>query len=252
LNGAQILGICLFGRHRDSEIRSILGLGKPTVAVDFDGRIHGLDSVCFDNRRGGDLLARRLYLLGHRRIMAVFENPQKPAERQDEAWTQRRDGFLTAWQKTGAPAPTIHWLQQRGEMDSVLSKLEPIFHDLGRERPTALVLPIMPSMESVQSAGARLGLEVPRQLTVVAFDHCAADKKISGIRFNGFSMGEMAIKTLINALFNQRRTEGKPKLIHIPGRFVASESHARVCQSATPPTGILRANHRRGASTRPE
>ncbi len=64
---------------------------KTVLAVDQDATRYGLDSVCFDDYFGGQIAARRLYELGHRRFAVSDElNEGWPW---DAAKTARRHGF---------------------------------------------------------------------------------------------------------------------------------------------------------------
>ena len=92
-----VLGIALYGRHATPVLASFRALEKPFLALDCNYVSEGIDSFCLANRQAGELLARRLYGLGHRNIVGIFESPAKSMESQDEAWKDRREGFVEQW-----------------------------------------------------------------------------------------------------------------------------------------------------------
>jgi len=130
------------------------------------------DSVTIDEHRGGEIVARHLIELGHRRL--AFVGPQLP----DRADARRLEGFLRAAADTGLQPRVIAWDPPDGppSVDGVRVEWRAI---LGGEEPTTGVFAAndYAAIDLLDVADS-IGVRVPEQLSVVGFD----DVEMAGLR----------------------------------------------------------------------
>src|SRR5438093_12594679 len=108
---AQAIGLMLENRVSGLVFLSFLGrpsdigarINRQIPAVFIAAEEPWADSVTVDEHRGGELVARHLIGLGHRRL--AFVGPQEP----DRADARRLDGFLRAAADPGLPPKVIAW-----------------------------------------------------------------------------------------------------------------------------------------------
>ena len=122
------------------------------------------DSVTVDEHRGGEIVARHLIELGHRRL--AFVGPQQP----DRADARRLEGFLRAAADAGLQPTVIAWDPPDGppsvggvvvEWSALLADTEPLTGIFAANDFAAIDL--------LDVADA-LGVRVPEALSVVGFD----------------------------------------------------------------------------------
>lgn len=222
-----VLGIVLLEQHPQAVTDFLLSTDKPLVAVDFDAVADGIESFCFDNFRAGSLLARRLGRLGHRRVAAVIESPDKPREAQDHAWKERREGFLDEWAKVEAPPPTLITMERRGITDDLLQRLNELLARPAGTRPTALFVPGQNFLDILRPLAARRRLKIPRDLTLVGCDNIQNANELTAVRFDARLAGTAAAEHLLGLIRDRRRRLLKPTLVRLKGRYVAGKTHAR-------------------------
>jgi DNA-binding LacI/PurR family transcriptional regulator len=221
-----VSGIILIGRHAPEVLQSIKCVNRPMAAVDTDAAVDGLDSFFTDDFAAGELLAKRLHLLGHQRIAAAFESPKKPAEKQDEAWRRRREGFTAGWAKTGNHAPQFVWVENRGSSAEVLPALKELLKKTPQARPTAVVTAWGGLPAELRPVAADVGVQIPRDLTVVGFCGQTEVPELTAVRFDGGELGRLAVDQLLQIICNRRPPSTKPEIVRIKGRYVAATTHA--------------------------
>jgi len=122
------------------------------------------DSVTVDEHRGGEIVARHLIELGHRRL--AFVGPQQP----DRADARRLEGFLRAAADAGLQPTVIAWDPPDGppsvggvivEWPAILAGSEPMTGIFAANDFAAIDL--------LDVADA-LGVRVPEALSIVGFD----------------------------------------------------------------------------------
>jgi DNA-binding LacI/PurR family transcriptional regulator len=225
LASASDLGAFLLDRHPERAMRSFQKTRKPLVAVDFDAVADGLDSVCLDNIGAGALLARRLRILGHDRIAAVFEAPDKPTTKKDRSWSERQEGFLTELRKNGVPAPVEIYVWDRAGIPDISPKLLELLQQPASKRPTAILLPHAGLFSAVQRAVKNLDLHIPQDLTVFTFGQTVANPAISGVHFDGELLGGAAAEQMLRLIRRRSRRRLKARLKLVPGRYLAGQTH---------------------------
>jgi DNA-binding LacI/PurR family transcriptional regulator len=222
---SHISGLLLIGRHTPEVLAALKSLGRPIASVDADCSAQGLDSFCNDDYSAGLLLARRLNMLGHRRIAAIFESPDKPLERQDESWRLRRTGFAEGWSKTRNPPPRWIDVQSRGDRSEVLPALNELLRLPEGERPSAVVTAWSSLLEDLRAIAAQAHLAIPRQLTVMGFGGEDDTPGLTAVRFNGYGLGRRSAEHLIHTICNRRPPAKKAEVTRINGRYSAGETH---------------------------
>jgi len=122
------------------------------------------DSVTVDEHRGGELVARHLIELGHRRL--AFVGPQH----RDAADTRRLEGFARAAAEGGADPIVIAWEPPDGTptIDGRAVDWRDVLD--GDQRRTAIFAANDFAAVDLLDVADALGVRVPEELSVVGFD----------------------------------------------------------------------------------
>jgi LacI family transcriptional regulator len=168
----QAIGLML--ENRVSGLVFLSFLGRPSrIATKINGQIPAVfvaaeepwaDSVTVDERRGGELVARHLIELGHRRL--AFVGPQA----QDHADARRLEGFLRAAADAHLEPTVISWDPPGGRV-TVAGAATDWRMVLGGPDPITAVFAAndFAAIDLLDVADA-LGFPVPGALSVVGFD----------------------------------------------------------------------------------
>ncbi|WP_418131058.1 LacI family DNA-binding transcriptional regulator [Variovorax sp. 278MFTsu5.1] len=147
------------GNERNAALVEALRV-LPMPAVVFDREVSGAhDAVLIDHAGGVRRVVEHLLGLGHRDIaLVLWQGDTRPVRR-------RVQGFRTAFQAAGLPAPDL-LVQARSVTASVKAEVTEL---LARpDRPTALIVQGTHMLNSALRAVAARGLQVPRDISVVA------------------------------------------------------------------------------------
>jgi DNA-binding LacI/PurR family transcriptional regulator len=225
----NILGILLFGPPPPDVLAALKQLDRPLLALDYDATATGLSSFCLDDSGAGAVLARRLFKLGHRRIAAIFESPQKPVERQDPAWGERRRGFLGECQRLGLSPPQEVLLDNRGPSAAASQAIARLLRQPESQRPTAFFAPDRRFAQELLARAAEAGLEVPRDLTVVGCGDRWERDGVTAVRFDGSELGFAAAARMLYLLTHPQygHSYSRPTAKRIKGRYISGTTHAR-------------------------
>lgn len=226
----HVAGILLIDKHHPDILASLKSLQRPMVAVDHNATSDGIDSFEYANEEAGTFLAGLLAQLGHKRVIGVFESLDRPIERQDPTWTDRREGFLKEWREKTEVEPEVIGLADRGQFEPALSAIDEYLQRPPEKRPTAVVLPGPGSLEAVRDVAAHRGLQIPKDLTVVGFGNFVEQDEMSSIRFDGREIGQKAAENMLNIVCGHRPPHQKPLLARFKGQYIPGETHARVPQ----------------------
>jgi len=122
------------------------------------------DSVTVDEHRGGEIVARHLIELGHRRL--AFIGPQQP----DRADARRLEGFLRAAGDAGLQPTVIAWDPPDGQpsIDGVTIDWAAIL--AGGDAMTGIFAANDFAAIDLLDVADALGVRVPEALSVVGFD----------------------------------------------------------------------------------
>nr|BBH87149.1 LacI family transcriptional regulator [Thermosporothrix sp. COM3] len=160
--------IALPGGLSLAAIQSMLKSGLPVICCLWEEEGQNIPSgVGLDFKRGGQLVARHLLELGHRRLSIIVDT--RPDGSLDHHL--RFSGFTETLQDAGCPLEP----QFIAHGDSSLESGEAAAHQLltQPERPTALFATNDLMAMGAINAAWKLGLRVPHDLSVVGFDNIA-------------------------------------------------------------------------------
>jgi DNA-binding LacI/PurR family transcriptional regulator len=122
------------------------------------------DSVTVDEQRGGEIVARHLIGLGHKRL--AFVGPQDP----DRADARRLDGFLRAAADAGLQPKVVAWDPPDGPptVGGVVRDWREIL--LGDDSATGIFTANDFAAIDLLDVADALGIRVPQTLSIVGFD----------------------------------------------------------------------------------
>ena len=137
-------------------------LGMPLVYV--NQTVRGSASVAVDDAAGAEVATRHLVNLGHRRL--AFARTERHTETNDSS-DDRLAGFHRAVRAAGLPesAQPVVTATQNADGDGVVASLLAL-----AQPPTGLVVESDELALSVLAALGRVGIRVPRDLSVIGFD----------------------------------------------------------------------------------
>jgi LacI family transcriptional regulator len=211
-------GVLFMRRIEPRMVKDIRGLGIPLVAVDHSPRVDGIDSIQIDNRRGGALAAEHLAQLGHERLGMFI--PRHPAPSVEE----RLEGFRLGLDKRDL----------RFSKTSNLIVTETLTYEAGYQaaRATLAKSPLTGFFCSndemaagVLRAARELGLDVPKDISVVGFDDITmsnyTDPPLTTVGVVKEHMGRRAMARLIELV---ERTDDRVKIELAPVELVGRAS----------------------------
>lgn len=155
-----------------ANLRSVVDAGRPLVL--FDRAVPGLevDTVIAANRTGAERLTRLLLDAGHRRIAFISTIAHPGDYRSGDVLAstsvaERVEGFTTTLSRAGVPDPAqfVHLNARRDGVEVLSQRI------LGSTEPaTAIIASDSLVALAVFRAARRLGVSIPDELSLVAFD----------------------------------------------------------------------------------
>jgi LacI family transcriptional regulator len=193
---------------------------EPTVIVDRDIALEGVDVVLVDNVAGGAEATRHLIELGHTRI-ACLTGPSLLTPS-----AGRVLGYYQAMAQAGLPVNAEYviegdFLFQSGE--TALQKLMAL-----PEPPSALfACNDMMALGALQALG-KLGLTCPRDLSIVGFDDIPLTTILTPALTTVAQPIEDIAAVSVNLLMNriQHEADAEPQRFVLPTRLIARDSSA--------------------------
>jgi DNA-binding LacI/PurR family transcriptional regulator len=148
-------------RPRQPELQRLADRGCPIVVLDeaVEGTFH---VVSVDNERGGSLAAAHLLELGHRRLAVIAGPVDLPTTR------SRLRGFVETLQAEGVELGRSDVVYANDRINGGRGAAEELLHI--KAPPTALFATNDLMALGALEAASRLGLRVPRDLSLVGFD----------------------------------------------------------------------------------
>lgn len=230
-NSPLVVGIMLLGQQPSIWIEEFKKIRKKALlSIDHDATEDGIHSVAFDNVTAGVFLARRLHKLGHRRVLTIFEDPKRRQYQRDQAWDERREGFLKTWASLGNQPPHEVYLAGRGPLDDVMPRIAGQLKLPADRRPTAIFSLVSVNLEEDHwcEVLGKAELRVPQDLSIVTILGNGENASgLSGFQFDGFDMGVAATQFMQQMIANPRIRRHKPRLIRVKGKYHAGRTHAR-------------------------
>lgn len=209
LVGMGVDGIILPPPICDSEavLQTLAKSRTPAVAVATGHPAASTSAVRIDDRAAAEAMTQHLIDLGHRRIGFIKGHPNQTAS------AQRYEGYLTALARAGLAADVA--LVTQGYF-TYRSGLEAADQLLGLPSPPTAIFASNDDMAAATVAVAhRLGLDVPRDLTVCGFDDSALATTIwpelTTIRQPIADMSREAVTVLIEEIRARRSGESTPR-----------------------------------------
>ncbi|HEX2981538.1 MAG TPA: LacI family DNA-binding transcriptional regulator [Anaerolineaceae bacterium] len=221
LHAKQVDGLIFISTSHSSETLAMLGQqNEPTVIVDRDIALEGVDVVLVDNVAGGAEATRHLIELGHTRIACLTG----PSLLTPSAGRVR--GFYQAMAQAGLPVNAEYviegdFLFQSGE--TALQKLMAL-----PEPPSALfACNDMMALGALQALG-KLGLTCPRDLSIVGFDDIPLTTILTPALTTVAQPIEDIAAVSVNLLMNriQHEADAEPQRFVLPTRLIARDSSA--------------------------
>jgi LacI family transcriptional regulator len=176
--------------------RFLLRQRIPVVEVDRRFSDGDCDAVVIDNRGSARSVTRHLIEQGHRRIALLID---------EDDWTtgrERREGYVDALEAAGLPhdgdlvVPT-GW-DVEAARDAALELLR------SPNRPTAIFAANNVLAEGVWRAAAELGLSLPDELSLAAFDDAPwmsmVTPGVTAVAQDASAMGRAAVQTLLERI----------------------------------------------------
>jgi LacI family transcriptional regulator len=208
-----------YGEGNRANYRTLIRQGVPLVFLDSFFDDVPCTAVVGDDLQGGYLATRHLLDLGHRRIAHVTGRTEVSSTR------LRQEGYAKAMQEAGivlSPASIV--AADATAIRELLSQ---------PQRPTAVfACQDTAALEVIKAAG-ELGLDVPRDLSVVGYSDYVPFVEFNAvplttIRVDAEEMGRLAMQHLLAAIGG---TKSGFNLVQLPAQLVRRASTATVAGS---------------------
>ncbi|WP_035253752.1 LacI family DNA-binding transcriptional regulator [Agrococcus lahaulensis] len=212
-------------------LRSVVDAGRPLVLFDRTAQGVEVDSVIAANRSGARELTSLLVDAGHRRVafISTMTHPtdfDRSAVVATSSVAERIEGFLDALTAGGIEHPErhVHLNARREGVERMATRLL-----TGPEAVTAIVASDSLIALGVFRAARELGLQIPRDLSLVAFD----DADWTGVATPGITVMAQPIHEIgaeaAELLIRRVRGDGRPPVTRV------LKQHLVERQSVAPP-----------------
>lgn len=175
--------------------------GIPSLSLGTGRKIGASLAVAIDNRAGASAMTRYLIAMNHRDIAFICGHPDQA----DSA--ERREGFLAAMNEAGLSVRDDRIIAGDYSYRSGISAAEALLS--GDNRPTAIFASNDEMAAGALAVAHRLGIEVPRQLSVAGFDDTALAKTIwpslTTVRQPIDEMARQAVAMIVDHIRAQHR-----------------------------------------------
>lgn len=223
--GTQVQGVILPPPLSESiPVRAELeAAGIPAVAIAMARPSPGSLSVRIDDFDGAVAMTQHLLDLGHTDIAFIRGHPNQVAS------AERYRGFVWAIEQAGLDPSKMRVEQGYFTFRSGMTAAENILAQ--QPRPTAIFASNDDMAAAAVGVAHRLGLQVPRELSIVGFDDTALATNIwpelTTVRQPIARMAEMAVTLLLTRLRNRGVADGDDTQEHIlPHELILRESTA--------------------------
>jgi LacI family transcriptional regulator len=195
----------------DSEValKALEAAGTLAVAVATGRQTDDLSAVRIDDYEAARVMTRHLLSLGHRDIALIKGHPNQTASHRREL------GFRAAMQEAGVQVAEDRVAQGYFTYHSGLDAAEALLK--AASRPTAIFASNDDMAAATVALAHRLGLDVPRDLTVVGFDDTALASTVwptlTTVRRPIADMARAAVILLIEQI-RRRRAGLPPEVAH--------------------------------------
>lgn len=222
LRGFQVKGIIIEPTQEASQgIAALVKSGTRVVEVDRISGARGVTSVLSDNLGGAASAAEYLLGLGHRSFAVIAGDTGITSGK------ERLAGFRGELERQGVSLDP-HWVFTcANTSEGGYQAARELFARPGL--PSALFVQNAQMMSGVLRAVREVGLEVPRQLSVVCFDETQWTPLVSPaltvVAQQAYELGRTAAKIIVKNL--GQRSEKQPRVVRLPTQLVVRESCGR-------------------------
>ena len=214
--------ILLYSRQNDTVTEYLRqnGLLYVTVgkAVEPEGQCISIDN---DNLLAGREATDYLYGLGHRRIGYLGSRNEFMFA------SDRRSGYQLSLLQHGLPINPDYSVEMEGLSEEGLATLTELLRR--EDRPTAFVVSDDMLVSALERICARLGLKVPMDVSMIAFDNSLyahlLSPQLTSVDINSYRLGQEAANQLINRMENPGLMAAK---ILVPHRIVEGDTCRRI------------------------
>jgi DNA-binding LacI/PurR family transcriptional regulator len=225
---ATVDGVVAIGlSHDHPELESIRRAGLPIVVVD-SMALPDSPSVIVDDEGGARAAAEHLLGLGHREFLVVGVEPPPPTGRLDsEGVTGRRlAGYRAGLAGGGIDLPDERVFVGRATIEGGVATVERAWSS--GLRPTAILAMSDAMAIGAMRAARGLGLDVPRDLSIVGFDDIDlavhTDPPLTTVHQPIRRKGEQAVELLLTVV--GRRDTARPEHRRLETRLIVRGSTA--------------------------
>ncbi|MFZ5992827.1 MAG: LacI family DNA-binding transcriptional regulator [Deinococcota bacterium] len=223
LRGFQVGGIIIEPtRGGSSGIEALVKSGTRVVEVDRISGARGVTSVLSDNLGGARMAAEYLYQLGHRHFAVIAGDTGITSGK------ERLQGFREALERQSVTLEP-RWVY--GCANTPLGGYEAARRLFAQSPlPTALFVQNAQMMSGVLRAVREVGLEIPRQLSVVCFDETQWTPLVSPaltvVAQQAYELGRTAAERIVKSM-EKPSTRQKSRVVRLPTQLVVRESCGR-------------------------
>lgn len=192
----------------------------PVVEVDRHYGLGGVDAVFVDNRGAAVATTEHLLSLGHRRIAVMLDETD---------WTTGRDrraGHAEALAAAGIEADPSLVVSAGWDADQARASAVAVLSS--PERPTAVFAANNLLAEGVWRAAVDLGLAIPGDLSIVAFDDVPwmsmVNPGVTAVTQDATQLGEVAVDVLLQRI---ARPSLERREVMLPSGFIRRGSTGR-------------------------
>lgn len=221
-------GVIVIAPLEDSDVVSgLTALGVPLAVISSSVKDSCVPGVNIDNETGMSLALDHLWALGHTRIAYAGQPPERRSMR------ERHDAYIRWMTEHKLSIPDDYVL-----MTLSTGKSQPVLESLLRlpEPPTAIFAATDDLAAEVLEAARTVGIEVPKQLSVVGFDDILVASlttpKLTTIRLPLYEMGQQAAQLLVARIEGGSEADGpsvqiiSPELIVRDSTAAATAAHS--------------------------
>lgn len=213
-------------RLSPQDFKELEAIEAPKVFINYTGKLSGKTGqtccVGYDNDNALEQAVRHLAALGHERVAFIGGTPT------DRDATEREAGFRTAMKKLKLkinedwirPGDFAHGLDAgQSQGDYLIAE--------GAEGPTAVICASDQIAYGVLSSARRVGLELPRQLSVIGFDDDVASGHVipplTTLAHDGWELGQRTGEELLRQINGDAPSE---TVVVLKARLVVRDSTA--------------------------
>lgn len=212
LRSREIAGLIGTGPHPVEDVQQLCGMGVPMVSINHDYAGLSTGAVTYDAVHHAAEIIDHLHGLSHRRIALILGPPPTHRVRLTRASALLGEAILQRMQHHGLPRPAAWTAYSDYDWAAVADQVRGWLTAPADERPTAVVCIEDPLASSTVDLARELGLDVPRDLSVVGINDTLAHLEMTSLRLPFEQMGREAIR-MIHELING----GRPQTIQLRG-----------------------------------